>query len=134
MGTAPVILARKYLILLSRNGDMTTQVWIIRDKIRSLSFQKAAVRTTVGILDPPLGATRVEVVRLLAALVATGHENLLAELQRQDLLNVLLELFFQYPWNNFLHAQVEATFVAAFKSTTLFTHVSHVCKSNANFP
>lgn len=75
------------------------------------------------MLETPLGATRVEIARLLAALVATGQEPLLEELQRQDLLNVLLDLFFQYPWNNFLHTQVEATLVAAFKSTTLVTHV-----------
>ncbi|XP_063239903.1 serine/threonine-protein phosphatase 6 regulatory subunit 2 isoform X2 [Bacillus rossius redtenbacheri] len=68
---------------------------------------KAPVRTTVGVLDPPLGNARLQVARLVAALVSIDDADVNKELVRLGTVEVLLDLFFNYTWNNFLHFQVE---------------------------
>lgn len=68
---------------------------------------KPAVMTTIGLLDPPLGNTRVEVAKLLSVLVANNNLEINNKLAELDTINILLDLFFKYTWNNFLHTQVE---------------------------
>ncbi|KAK6627785.1 hypothetical protein RUM44_010264 [Polyplax serrata] len=75
---------------------------------------KPAVRTTVAVLDPPLGAVRVEVAKLLSVLVARDNVEINKELAELGTLNVLLDLFFKYTWNNFLHTQVQKCLIYAF--------------------
>lgn len=69
--------------------------------------QKPLVKTTAGALDPPLGNTRLHVAKLFAALLATGNVEVNKEFANLGTLEVLLDLFFKYTWNNFLHTQVE---------------------------
>lgn len=64
------------------------------------------MKTTIGLLDPPLGKTRVQVTKLLSALVANNNSEVNKELAELDTINVLLDLFFKYPCNNFLHTRV----------------------------
>lgn len=68
---------------------------------------KPSVMTTIGLLDPPLGNTRVEVAKLLSVLVANNNLEINSKLAELDTINILLDLFFKYTWNNFLHTQVE---------------------------
>ncbi|KAJ1523259.1 hypothetical protein ONE63_001138 [Megalurothrips usitatus] len=77
--------------------------------------QKPPVKTTVGTLDPPLGNTRIQVARLIAALVATNNPSVNQELSNLGTIEVLLDLFFKYQWNNFLHTQVEQCISSALK-------------------
>lgn len=63
--------------------------------------------TTAGTLDPPFGKTRLQVMKLLAAVLQTNSEEANEELAKLGTLQVMWELFFQYPWNNFLHSEVE---------------------------
>ncbi|XP_064618233.1 serine/threonine-protein phosphatase 6 regulatory subunit 3-like isoform X3 [Liolophura sinensis] len=63
--------------------------------------------TTVGVMDPPLGNTRLQIVRLLTTLVSTNTHSINQELSSLGTIRVLLDLFFKYIWNNFLHTQVE---------------------------
>lgn len=72
------------------------------------------MRTTVAVLDPPLGAVRVEVAKLLSVLVARDNVEINKELAELGTLNVLLDLFFKYTWNNFLHTQVQKCLIYAF--------------------
>ncbi|CAH1990070.1 unnamed protein product [Acanthoscelides obtectus] len=74
------------------------------------------ILTTVGLLDPPLGNTRLQVTRLFAALVTTENEEVLKEIESCGTMNVLLELLFKYQWNNFLHLQVKSCFISALNS------------------
>ena len=53
-------------------------------------MQKPAVRTTVGTLDPPLGSTRLQVARLISALIATNNAAINQELANLGTLEVLL--------------------------------------------
>ncbi|XP_049642961.1 serine/threonine-protein phosphatase 6 regulatory subunit 1 isoform X1 [Suncus etruscus] len=63
--------------------------------------------TTWGSLAPPLGNTRLHVVKLLACALSANDAALTEELLALDVPNTMLDLFFQYVFNNFLHAQVE---------------------------
>ncbi|XP_063067543.1 serine/threonine-protein phosphatase 6 regulatory subunit 2a [Engraulis encrasicolus] len=69
--------------------------------------KKSAILTTVGLLEQPLGNARLHVARLVAALLQTSDTSLCQELCRLNIMDKLLDLFFKYTWNNFLHFQVE---------------------------
>lgn len=76
-----------------------------------------SIETTVGLLNPPLGNTRLQVVKLFAALLSSSNDELLLhDIIRMGTFPVLLDLFFQYPWNNFLHTQVENCLINALKT------------------
>ncbi|CAF96047.1 unnamed protein product, partial [Tetraodon nigroviridis] len=66
--------------------------------------------TTLGVLEEPFGNTRLHVARLVASLLYTSsssHAVIAQELCRLNTMDLLLDLFFKYTWNNFLHLQVE---------------------------
>ncbi|XP_076006716.1 serine/threonine-protein phosphatase 6 regulatory subunit 2a isoform X2 [Genypterus blacodes] len=69
--------------------------------------KKSAILTTVGVLEEPLGNARLHVARLVAALLQTSDPSICQELCKLATMDVLLDLFFKYSWNNFLHFQVE---------------------------
>ncbi|XP_008314194.1 serine/threonine-protein phosphatase 6 regulatory subunit 2-like [Cynoglossus semilaevis] len=69
--------------------------------------KKSAILTTVGLLEQPLGNARLHVARLVAALLQTNDPSICQELCNLATMDLLLDLFFKYSWNNFLHFQVE---------------------------
>ncbi|XP_036375745.1 serine/threonine-protein phosphatase 6 regulatory subunit 2-like [Megalops cyprinoides] len=69
--------------------------------------KKSAILTTIGVLEVPLGNARLQVARLVAALLHTSTPSISQELCRLNTMDLLLDLFFKYTWNNFLHLQVE---------------------------
>ncbi|CAL1276549.1 unnamed protein product [Larinioides sclopetarius] len=68
---------------------------------------KPAITFTIGCLDPPLGICRLEVAHLLTALLYTNNQSINEKLASLGTIIVLLDMFFKYSWNNFLHTQVE---------------------------
>ncbi|XP_077171809.1 serine/threonine-protein phosphatase 6 regulatory subunit 1 isoform X2 [Paroedura picta] len=78
--------------------------------------KKEPLQTTWGILDPPLGNTRLHVVKLLASSLGTDNETLRDEIIELGAVNTMLDLYFRYTYNNFLHAQVEACLSNVFSS------------------
>ncbi|XP_042553969.1 serine/threonine-protein phosphatase 6 regulatory subunit 2 isoform X2 [Dipodomys spectabilis] len=69
--------------------------------------KKEAILTTIGVLEEPLGNARLHGARLMAALLHTNTPSINQELCRLNTMDLLLDLFFKYTWNNFLHLQVE---------------------------
>nr|XP_032815767.1 serine/threonine-protein phosphatase 6 regulatory subunit 3-like isoform X5 [Petromyzon marinus] len=69
--------------------------------------KKNAMTTTIGVLEPPLGNTRLHVAKLVSAVLQTNTQALNQQLMQLDTIAVLLDLYFTYVWNNFLHLQVE---------------------------
>jgi len=69
---------------------------------------KPPVHTTCGVLKVPLGKTRLSLARLFSALLSTNVPPLNAAFAQANTSTVLLDLFFEYSLNNFLHAQVES--------------------------
>ncbi|XP_053117373.1 serine/threonine-protein phosphatase 6 regulatory subunit 1 isoform X3 [Hemicordylus capensis] len=78
--------------------------------------KKEPLQTTWGILDPPLGNTRLHVVKLLASSLGTNNAALQDEIIELGALDTMLDLYFKYTYNNFLHAQVEACLSNVFSS------------------
>lgn len=66
-----------------------------------------AMPTTIGILEPPLGNTRLQITKLITALIQTNSHEVNVELANSGTIGVMLDLYFKYIWNNFLHSQVE---------------------------
>ncbi|XP_049578576.1 serine/threonine-protein phosphatase 6 regulatory subunit 3 isoform X3 [Syngnathus scovelli] len=69
--------------------------------------KKDMMKTTWGVLDPPVGNTRLHVVRLVVSLLQTNTPSINKELIHLNTLGVILDMYFRYSWNNFLHIQVE---------------------------
>lgn len=67
----------------------------------------APMPTSLGPLPQPLGLTRLQVASLVTSLVGANHLAINAELASLGTVDVLVNLFFQFPFNNFLHTQVE---------------------------
>ncbi|KAG8434102.1 hypothetical protein GDO86_012466 [Hymenochirus boettgeri] len=80
--------------------------------------KKGSLQTTWGILDPPLGNTRLHVVKLLSSALNANNNVLNQELIELDTLNTMLDLYFKYMYNNFLHAQVEVCITTILNTTT----------------
>merc|ERR1739838_151373 len=57
-------------------------------------------------LDPPLGNTRLHIVKLVAAVLMTNTPNINQQLSELQIFSTLLDLFFKYEYNNFLHTQL----------------------------
>ncbi|NXP41533.1 PP6R2 phosphatase, partial [Leiothrix lutea] len=74
--------------------------------------KKPAILTTLGVLEEPLGNARLHGSRLIAALLHTNTPSINQELCRLGTMDLLLDLFFKYTWNNFLHFQVELSIAA----------------------
>ncbi|XP_048355407.1 serine/threonine-protein phosphatase 6 regulatory subunit 2 isoform X2 [Sphaerodactylus townsendi] len=69
--------------------------------------KRSPILTTIGVLEEPLGNARLHGARLIAALLHTNSAGINQELCRLNTMDLLLDLFFKYTWNNFLHFQVE---------------------------
>ncbi|XP_060100518.1 serine/threonine-protein phosphatase 6 regulatory subunit 2 [Heteronotia binoei] len=69
--------------------------------------KRSSILTTIGVLEEPLGNARLHGARLIAALLHTNTAAINQELCRLNTMGLLLDLFFKYTWNNFLHFQVE---------------------------
>ncbi|XP_053442660.1 serine/threonine-protein phosphatase 6 regulatory subunit 2 isoform X3 [Nycticebus coucang] len=83
-----------------------------------LCLQKKAILTTIGMLEEPLGNARLHGARLMAALLHTNTPTINQELCRLNTMDLLLDLFFKYTWNNFLHFQVELCIAAILSHTS----------------
>lgn len=53
-------------------------------------FQKTVLKTTWGVLDPPVGNTRLNVVRLVASLLQTNTHLINQELINLNMLGIIL--------------------------------------------
>ncbi|NWW91139.1 PP6R2 phosphatase, partial [Rhynochetos jubatus] len=88
--------------------------------------KKTAILTTIGVLEEPLGNARLHGSRLIAALLHTNTPSINQELCRLSTMDLLLDLFFKYTWNNFLHFQVELSIAA------ILSHSVHEGKTTTN--
>uniref|UniRef100_A0A8C9V0G7 Protein phosphatase 6 regulatory subunit 2 n=1 Tax=Scleropages formosus TaxID=113540 RepID=A0A8C9V0G7_SCLFO len=73
----------------------------------SSSIFNTAILTTIGVLEEPLGNARLHIARLVASLLQNCTLSISQELCQLNTIDLLLDLFFKYTWNNFLHLQVE---------------------------
>jgi hypothetical protein len=62
--------------------------------------------TTVGEIEP-FGAHRLRILEFLLALAQTNYQCIDTALMNLDVFSRCLDVFFRFPWNNFVHATVE---------------------------
>ncbi|KAL8525435.1 hypothetical protein ACS0TY_014882 [Phlomoides rotata] len=74
----------------------------------NITFDENFLPTTYGELKPPLGKHRLKIMEFLAVLLKTGNEAAEKELVSSGTIQRVLDLFFEYPYNNALHHHVES--------------------------
>ncbi|XP_076040468.1 phosphatase 6 regulatory subunit 1-like protein fmt isoform X3 [Oratosquilla oratoria] len=74
--------------------------------------KKGLLLTAYGTEVEPLGSMRLQVVTLIAALVASNDATVHDKLAELNTVDHLLDLFFKFTLNNFLHTQVEQALIA----------------------
>ncbi|XP_012286736.1 serine/threonine-protein phosphatase 6 regulatory subunit 3 isoform X2 [Orussus abietinus] len=95
---------------------------------------KPPVKTTAGLLQCPFGNTRLHVAKLLVALLSTENTTIRENLADLSTYQTLLDLFFKYSWNNFLHTQVEQCLALAIKcdredtNDIIYAHIFIKCR------
>ncbi|XP_064396518.1 serine/threonine-protein phosphatase 6 regulatory subunit 3-like isoform X2 [Halichondria panicea] len=87
---------------------------------RPQGYPHSVMSTTAGDLDPPLGNTRLQVVRLFASILQCGSSGISTAMMQLRTFSILVDLFFQYPWNNFLHKEIELCVGAALSSDSAY--------------
>eukprot|EP00250_Pteridium_aquilinum_P014960 c22305_g2_i1 orf=539-3184(+) len=107
--------------MLQRLGDLL-QLLDVQNDERMLP-------TTYGELRPPLGTHRLKIVEFLAVLLRTNSEGARQELVRLGAIQLILKLFFDYPFNNLLHHHVENIIASCIESNNkmLIDHLLEDC-------
>ncbi|KAL8113289.1 hypothetical protein AgCh_020557 [Apium graveolens] len=98
-------------------------------KLLDVSSEENVLTTSYGKLHPPLGKHRLKIVEFISVLVTVSSEAAEKELMRLGAIKRILELFFEYPYNNFLHHHVEEIILCWLesKNTLLIKHLLHDC-------
>ncbi|GJY08679.1 serine/threonine-protein phosphatase 6 regulatory subunit 3-like protein [Tanacetum coccineum] len=98
-------------------------------KLLDVSVDENVLPTTYGKLQPPLGTHRLKIVEFISVITTVGSEAAEKELIRLGVLRRILELFFEYPYNNFLHHRVEEIIVCCLesKNASLVKHILEDC-------
>ncbi|GER36791.1 SIT4 phosphatase-associated family protein [Striga asiatica] len=98
-------------------------------KLLDISSEDHVLLTTYGKLQPPLGKHRLKIIEFISVLVAVSSEVAEKELIRLGAVKRILELFFEYPFNNFLHEHVERIVTSCLdsKNPKFVDHLVHDC-------
>ncbi|KAL2652053.1 hypothetical protein R1flu_020181 [Riccia fluitans] len=98
-------------------------------KILDVSNDEKVLPTTYGQLRPPLGIHRLKIVEFIAVLLRTNSEGARQELVRLGAIQIILNLFFDFPFNNMLHHHVESVLTSCIESNSqaLLDHLLKDC-------
>ncbi|XP_050234281.1 uncharacterized protein LOC126682588 isoform X2 [Mercurialis annua] len=107
--------------MLPRLGDLLV--------LLNVSSDEKLLPTTYGELKPPLGKHRLKIVEFIAVLLRTGNEATEKELVSSGTIKRVIDLFFEYPYNNALHHHVESIILSCLetKNEVLVDHVLREC-------
>ncbi|TKY67211.1 Serine/threonine-protein phosphatase 6 regulatory subunit 3 [Spatholobus suberectus] len=94
-----------------------------------VSSDNKVLPTTYGELRPPLGKQRLKIVEFIAVLLKTGNEVAEKELANSGTIRRVIDLFFEYPYNNSLHHHVESIVSSCLesKSDAIIDHILRDC-------
>ncbi|KAJ4810273.1 Serine/threonine-protein phosphatase 6 regulatory subunit 1 [Rhynchospora pubera] len=108
--------------MLSSLGDLL--------KLLEISADESTLPTTYGHLQPPFGKHRLKIVEFISVLLTIGSESAEKELVQQGAVKRVIDLFFEYAFNNFLHHHLENILVSCLESnkSLLTDHVLVDCK------
>lgn len=63
-----------------------------------------------------MGNTRLQITKLIACVISSNNADAIQELITLNTMQVLIDMFFVFQWNNFLHTQVEMCITSALKA------------------
>ncbi|KAJ4916901.1 SIT4 phosphatase-associated family protein [Raphanus sativus] len=95
----------------------------------NVSSAEGVLLTTYGKLQPPLGKHRLKIVEFISVLLTVASEAAEKEVIRLGVVKRVLDLFFEYPYNNFLHHHVENVILSCLesKNSQLLDHLLSEC-------
>ncbi|XP_051120960.1 uncharacterized protein LOC127244449 isoform X2 [Andrographis paniculata] len=95
----------------------------------NVSSDEKILPTTYGELRPPLGKHRLKIVEFLAVLLKTGNADAENELISSGTIQRIINLFFEYPYNNALHHHVERIIYSCLesKNSAIVNHILLDC-------
>ncbi|CAK9165186.1 unnamed protein product [Ilex paraguariensis] len=95
----------------------------------NVSSDEKILPTTYGELRPPLGKHRLKIVEFIAVLLKTGNEFAEKELVSSGTIKRVLDLFFEYSYNNALHQHVENIIYSCLetKNNSIVEHLLQEC-------
>ncbi|XP_042006837.1 serine/threonine-protein phosphatase 6 regulatory subunit 1-like [Salvia splendens] len=98
-------------------------------KLLDISLEERVLLTTYGKLQPPLGKHRLKIIEFISVLVTASNEVAEKELICLGAVKHILKLFFEYPYNNFLHSNVEHIILSCIESKNpqFVEHLLHEC-------
>ncbi|KAH8931595.1 hypothetical protein BDL97_19G030700 [Sphagnum fallax] len=107
--------------MLQRLGDLL--------KVLDVSTDDTVLPTTYGQLHPPLGIHRLKIVEFLAVLLKANSEGARQQLVSLGAIASVVNLLFDYPFNNMLHHHVESIISLCLESNsqTLLDHLFKDC-------
>ncbi|KAK4367210.1 hypothetical protein RND71_015090 [Anisodus tanguticus] len=85
-------------------------------KLLNVTSDEKILPTTYGELRPPLGKHRLKIVEFISVLLKAGNEAAEKELISSGTIERVLDLFFEYPYNNALHHHVESIIYSCVES------------------
>ncbi|KAI4303671.1 hypothetical protein MLD38_039271 [Melastoma candidum] len=85
-------------------------------KLLDVSSSEKTLPTTYGKLQPPLGKHRLKIVEFISVLVNVGSQAVEKELIHLEVVPKILGLFFEYPFNNFLHHHIDSIIITCLES------------------
>ncbi|RZC78977.1 hypothetical protein C5167_003207, partial [Papaver somniferum] len=105
-------------------------------KLLNVCSDSKVLSTTYGELKPPLGKHRLKIVEFIAVLLRSGNEIAEKELVSSGARRRILELFFEYPFHNALHHQVESNILSCLESkdNTVVDHLLNDCDVVGKIP
>ncbi|KAH9617342.1 hypothetical protein KSS87_009170 [Heliosperma pusillum] len=85
--------------------------------------------TTYGELKPPLGKHRLKIVEFIAVLLKAGNQAADKELMNSGTIKRVVDLFFEYSYNNALHHHVESIIYSCLESgnASVIEHLFEDC-------
>ncbi|KAJ4826747.1 hypothetical protein Tsubulata_016840 [Turnera subulata] len=109
------------IAMLPKLGDLLMLLNVLSDE--------KILPTTYGELKPPLGKHRLKIVEFIAVLLRAGNEAAEKELVSSGTIKRVLDLFFEYPYNNALHHHVESIVLSCLetKSDAMIDHLLQEC-------
>ncbi|XP_054779323.1 uncharacterized protein LOC129287168 isoform X2 [Prosopis cineraria] len=96
-------------------------------ELLDISPSESLLVTTYGKLQPPLGKHRLKIVEFISVLLSVGGETAEKKLIHLGAVQKILDLFFAYPYNNFLHHHGESIIISSLESKN-FALIEHVLR------
>ncbi|XP_019257086.1 PREDICTED: serine/threonine-protein phosphatase 6 regulatory subunit 3-like isoform X2 [Nicotiana attenuata] len=98
-------------------------------KLLNVTSDEKILPTTYGELRPPLGKHRLKIVEFISVLLKAGNEAAEKELISSGTIERVVDLFFEYPYNNALHHHVESIIYSCLdsKNNIIVDHLFEEC-------